>query len=52
MNIQNSVALVTDQVPEQACPATLSTSTPHFLTGHYVQAAKNAGHLHPDGGRG
>jgi predicted TIM-barrel fold metal-dependent hydrolase len=24
----------------------------HFLTGHYVQAAKDAGHLHPDGGPG
>jgi hypothetical protein len=21
----------------------------HFLTGHYVQTAKDAGHLHPDG---
>jgi len=24
----------------------------HFLTGHYVQAAKDAGILHPDGGPG
>jgi predicted TIM-barrel fold metal-dependent hydrolase len=24
----------------------------HFLTNHYVQAAKDAGHLHPDGGPG
>ncbi len=24
----------------------------HFLTDHYVQAAKNAGILHPDGGPG
>jgi hypothetical protein len=24
----------------------------HFLTDHYVQAAKDAGHLHPDGGPG